>query len=90
MRLENFTGAIQQAFANFDKTLADSLIQQMETLNIAQTEKSLSNDIFDRLDNKPLINPYTAYQHFADQWQTISADLEMIQTGGRENKPSSK
>ena len=82
--VENFTGAIQQAFANFDKTLADSLIQQMETLNIAQTEKSLSNDIFDRLDNKPLINPYTAYQHFADQWQTISADLEMIQTEGKQ------
>lgn len=74
---------IQNAFANFSDDLKDKLIGKMDSLNIAQTQSDISDDIFKRLQTVQLVNPYTAYQHFADSWQIISADLEMIQTEGK-------
>lgn len=78
-----FQSQIQNAFADFSDGLKAKLIDKMDSLNIAQTQSDISDDIFKRLQTVPLVNPYTAYQHFADSWQIISADLEMIQTEGK-------
>ena len=37
-----------------------------------------------RLKNIPLINQYEAYQYLNDEWNTISGDIEIIQTEGIE------
>ena len=54
----------------------------MESLNIAQEENVIANDIFNRLSNIPIIDKYKAYQILDDNWQGISTDLEIIQTEG--------
>jgi type I restriction enzyme M protein len=51
---------------------------------IAQEEIVLGDDIFERLEKVPLIDPYTAYQALEDEWVKIAIDLEIIQTEGFE------
>ena len=53
-------------------------------LAITKTEGDLSENIFDRLKNIPLIDRYEAYQILDDNWSGISVDLEIIQTEGFE------
>ena len=57
----------------------------METLDISKTESMISNEIFQRLQNIPLVDPYDAYQLLDDEWSKIAIDLEMIQTEGTES-----
>lgn len=47
-----------------------------------QTESVISDDIFERLKGIPLVNRYEAYQLLSDEWNTVSVDLEIIQTEG--------
>lgn len=54
----------------------------MDKIEIAKTETTLSEDIFARLADIPLIDKYEAYQLLDDHWNTIAVDLEMIQTEG--------
>lgn len=77
-----FEEKYRNAFASFPGYLKEILIGQMETLEIARTEKILSDDMFQRLTAIPLIDRYEAYQLLDDQWQGISLDLEIIQTEG--------
>ena len=77
-----FEEKYRNAFASFPGYLKEILIGQMETLEIARTEKILSDDMFQRLAAIPLIDRYEAYQLLDDQWQGISLDLEIIQTEG--------
>lgn len=70
------------AFMGFDEHLHTTLIQNWATLNRNQQEAQLSEELFTRLAPIALIDKYQAYQHLSNQWQTISADLEMMQTEG--------
>ena len=56
----------------------------MQNVRINQEETTISEDIFERLANIPLIDKYEAYQLLDDEWAKIAADLEMIQTEGFE------
>ena len=49
----------------------------METLEIARTEKILSDDMFQRLAAIPLIDRYEAYQLLDDQWQGFPLTLRL-------------
>lgn len=77
-----FISAYNQAFAGFDDYLKASLIQGWQNVNRNQIEADLSAELFKRLSPIALIDKYQAYQHLSNQWQIISADLEMIQTEG--------
>jgi type I restriction enzyme M protein len=70
------------AFYGFDQLLKRHLLDQTETVSIAQEETVLGDDIFLRLASVPLIDPYTAYQALDDEWVKIAIDLEIIQTEG--------
>ena len=59
-----------------------SLIGRMMELSVAQEEAAISDNIFARLANIPLIDRYKAYQLLDDEWSKISTDLEIIQTEG--------
>lgn len=69
-------------FDSLNNYLKTQLIDNMESLNIAQEENVIANDIFKRLSNFPIIDKYKAYQILDDKWQGISTDLEIIQTEG--------
>lgn len=68
--------------SGFDDYLHTQLIQNWQDLKRNQTEATLSAELFSRLAPIALIDKYQAYQHLNNQWQIISADLEMMQTEG--------
>ena len=78
--------AFNEKFLNNFDSLNDYLktqfIDNMQSLNIAQEENVIANEIFKRLSNIPIIDKYKAYQILDDNWQGISTDLEIIQTEG--------
>lgn len=73
-----------KAFEDIESYLYHKLIDNMESINISQTEQILAEDIFARLSGFPLIDKYEAYQLLDDNWNKIAVDLEMIQTEGGE------
>lgn len=83
-----FISAYNQAFAginsnrSFDDYLNTALIQGWQEVNRNQQETVLSTELFNRLAPISLIDKYQAYQYLSNQWQVISADLEMMQTEG--------
>ncbi|MDQ0202847.1 type I restriction-modification system subunit M [Pectinatus haikarae] len=70
------------AFSSFEDYLTKELIEGMSTLNPSKEESVLSQDVFSRLDNIPLIDRYSAYQLLDEDWNRIAIDLEVIQTEG--------
>ena len=56
----------------------------MSGVNISKEESVLSDDIFRRLSEVPLVNAYEAYQILDNDWSKIAVDLEIIQTEGFE------
>ena len=78
----SFVASFESAFSDFEQFLYHELIDNMESTIISRGESIISDEIFRRLINIPLIDKYEAYQVLDDQWQIISADLEVIQTEG--------
>lgn len=80
--------AFQQRFARAFNGFADSvhhrLIDQIATANPQKELDAISDDIFARLHETPLIDRYAAYQALADNWQGITNDIETIQQEGIE------
>ena len=65
-----------------DGYLKSELIDNAEDLHINGEEVILTEEIFNRFENLPLVDRYEAYQILSDNWSTISGDLELIQTEG--------
>ena len=87
--VKSFTQSYADAFTGFDDYLKTELIIQWNTIKIAQHESVLSHALFSRLaktaiNDITLIDKYQAYQLLNNHWQTIAADLEMLQTEGFE------
>lgn len=80
----SFVASYGAAFADFEHFLYHELIDNMKTVLTSREESIISDEIFRRLYDIPLIDKYEAYQVLDDQWQTISSDLEVIQTEGLE------
>ncbi|WP_459613806.1 N-6 DNA methylase [Dickeya oryzae] len=77
-----FISTYNQAFNGFDDYLNTQLIQNWKNVQRNQQEAVLSTELFTRLAPIALIDKYQAYQFLNNQWQLISADLEMMQTEG--------
>lgn len=82
--VKRFTQEYKAAFDDFESFLDRTLIAPMLTLNIAQAEERITEELFRRLAPFPLIDPYEAYQYVSDEWQEITADLEILRTEGLE------
>ncbi len=85
--VKSFAQSYVNAFSDFASYLKTELITQWQTIKITQHEQVLSHALFDRIQKTAinqvdLIDKYQAYQLLNNQWQTISADLEMLQTEG--------
>lgn len=79
-----FKEKYKSAFSDFDEFLTERLIKNALEVNTSQELDSISDNIFARLQNIPLIDKYEAYQLLADNWNNIAVDLEIIQTEGKE------
>ena len=77
-----FSEDFKENFLNLKPFLSDLLIEKVESQNTVKTKDIITEDIFNRLSNIPLIDKYEAYQLLADEWINISNDIEVIQTEG--------
>ncbi len=87
VEVKSFAQTYVNAFSDFDGYLKTELITQWQGIKITQHETLLSHALFARiakttLNDINLIDKYQAYQLLNNHWQTISADLEMLQTEG--------
>lgn len=80
--VQAFAQAYRQAFDGFDGYLNEQLITNWQSVNRKQQEETISHNLFNRLNPIPLIDQYHAYQLLNNHWQTISTDLEILQTEG--------
>jgi type I restriction enzyme M protein len=78
-----FNEAYNNAFADFSTYLETELVDNMESVERSKEEQIISDNIFSRLENIPLVDRYQAYQLLDDSWQQIETDLEIIQTEGK-------
>lgn len=78
----SFKNKYKETFSDLKNILKQHLISGMDTVNVAKEENVLSENIFSRLQNIPLIDKYNAYQILDDEWFKIAIDLEIIQTEG--------
>lgn len=79
-----FSNKYENAFSDITEFLENRLLDNIENMVISKEESVLSADIFKRLNDIQLIDPYEAFQLLDDEWNKISVDLEMIQTEGFE------
>ncbi|MCK9170269.1 MAG: type I restriction-modification system subunit M [Treponema sp.] len=77
-----WTKKFESKFKDFKQYLNSELIVPVLEVNISRVEDTVSESIFTRLKNIPLIDNYQAFQAFDDSWQIISTDIEVIQTEG--------
>ena len=82
--VKTFDSKFKESFNGFEDYLNEQLITNMQNINVAKEENIIATEIFNRLKDIPLVDKYEAYQILNDKWQTISSDLEMIQTEGKE------
>ena len=74
--------SIHDSMKSLPAYLDKRIIINALSVNIHKEESVLAEDIYQRIENIPLIDQYDAYQILDNQWQQIHTDLEMIQTEG--------
>lgn len=72
------------AFDGFYKKLQEELIDGILDVETEQEKGDITADIFARIDPVKLADRYAAYQIFAEYWDVIASDIEMLQTEGFE------
>lgn len=70
------------AFVGFADALHTRLIDHVQSVEELKAQDEIAADIFRRLETIPLVDKYAAYQALADNWQTISNDVETIKQEG--------
>lgn len=80
--VKNFLNSYSDAFFDFKAYLKNELINNVNDVVVSKEIDILSDDIFRRLKNIPLVDKYEAYQLLYDDWSIIETDIEMIQTDG--------
>ena len=79
---KKFKETFKNDFVDFEKYLENNLLANKLNIKINSEEKILSDLMFEKLNRYNLVDNYKAYQILDDNWNTISSDLEIIQTEG--------
>lgn len=82
--VQAFINSYNMQFNDFAAVLDAELLGHIENIVIAQEEDKLSQMVFARLADVPLVDKYYAYQLLDDEWRQIANDLEILQTEGLE------
>lgn len=80
--VKEFVCQFEHAFDGFEEYLCYELIENAEAVVITREEAAISDNIFTRLKDIPLVDYYEAYQILDNNWMQVASDLEMIQTEG--------
>ena len=79
-----FESNYKKVFEGLDSFLKEELITKLKEINVNKEEDIIANNLFEKLQNVPLVDKYSAYQSLDDEWQTIAVDLEIINSEGIE------
>lgn len=79
-----FESNYKKVFEGLDSFLKEELITKLKEINVNKEEDIIANNLFEKLQNVPLVDKYSAYQSLDDEWQKIAVDLEIISTEGIE------
>lgn len=82
--VERYRQEFIDAFNGFYETLQEDLIEGVLDVIAEHEKEKITGDIFKRIDSVKLADRYVAYQVFAEYWDVIAADIEMLQTEGFE------
>lgn len=82
--VQAFTSNFNSSFGSFDSYLKEELLENVFEVKISKEKNVLSEDIFQRLNDLPLIDKYEAYQLLDNKWDVVKVDLEIMQTEGFE------
>ncbi len=74
----------RDAFAGMEEALQEKLLNAPEKVNPQQEEEKLWQEILSRLERTKALSKYAVFQIIDDAWQVVTADIEAIQTEGRE------
>ena len=80
--IKNYIQNYNKQFENFGEFLKDELINNMDNIDLTIEEEKLTEALFNRINNIPLINKYDSYQVLDDLWVKISSDLELVKSEG--------
>lgn len=73
-----FESNYKKVFEGLDSFLKEELITKLKEINVNKEEDIIANNLFEKLQNVPLVDKYSAYQSLDDEYQTIAVDLEII------------
>lgn len=79
---EAFESKFKTEFGDFAEYLRQELITDMEHIPVSKEENTIATELFKRLSDVPLVDPYEAYQILDQNWAKIAVDLEIVQTEG--------
>lgn len=80
--MDAYWSQIVEAFKDFVSWMEDILIDRMMEVKEMEVHDRISAEIFRRMKNVPIIDPYDIYQMFSDQWPVIVNDIEVLQMEG--------
>ena len=82
--VKTFLKSYEMEFSTFLPYLQHALIDEAENVSVLKAEDDITTNLFARCQTIPLIDAYEAYEAFHDGYDSISGDLEIIQTEGKE------
>ena len=74
--------SFNKAFATFEGELDARLVKNVMQVKDLKERDAIADDIFDRLTDIPLVDPYAAYEVLAQHWGALINDIEILQTEG--------
>ena len=75
-----FINKFVKHFNDFPEFIEENVVNNILTLKEQQTKACVTNNLFARHENLPLIDKYKSFQYFSKEWETIANDVEIIQT----------
>lgn len=84
LSVADYISNYNNSFDGFDENLKDILIEDILDVNAQSIKEAVCKDIFERISKTKLADQYKAFQILSENWEVITADLEMIQGEGFE------
>ena len=81
--VSEFRSSYLKSFESFGEYLSQKLIKGLSSIDSNRAESQITEEVFSRLEQVPLVDRYDVYQALDNQWLTISQDLETIHTEGQ-------
>ncbi len=80
--VKKFGRSLAKRFNDFPGELDEKLIEGWKKVKVSSAQLEITKELFALFKGIPLVDAYSAYQIFFDQWQIISGDLEILQDEG--------